>query len=142
MITTSKLTAQKNKMAPATCVVRDLCCRPFHSPNLCYRILRPIGDLIIINRRTVFITRTLATREVRLSPSLSFEVTLNRSDFLLDRLAERRAAPVFLGHRRRRVYVTEYFTPKLAQIIGRDIRFHFGDLIHLKSVLGWRSLGR
>ena len=134
MITISKLTAQKNKMASAMCVIRDSCCRPFHNPNLCYRILRPIGALRIINRRTLFIKWTLATREV--SPSLSFEVTLNRCDFLLDCLA---ASRFFYGRRRRRVYVTEYL--KLAKN-GRDLGFHFGDITHLKSVLCWRSLGR
>ena len=35
--------------------------------------------------------------------------------------------------------ITEYFIPELAQITGRDLGFHFDDLIHLKLVLGWRS---
>ena len=35
--------------------------------------------------------------------------------------------------------ITEYFIPELAKITGRDLGFHFDDLIHLKLVLGWRS---
>ena len=39
-----------------------------------------------------------------------------------------------------RLYVvTEYFIPELVKITGRDLGFHFEDLIHLKLVLGWRS---
>ena len=33
--------------------------------------------------------------------------------------------------------ITEYFIPELAKITGRDLGFHFYDLIHLKLVLGW-----
>ncbi len=56
MITTSKLTAPKNKMAPVTCVVG-------HSVISIYAMTSS-GDLRVINRRTGFSTRTLATREV------------------------------------------------------------------------------
>ena len=59
MITTSKLNAPKNKMAPVTCVVGRSIIPVYaiwHSLTLC--------DLRVINRRTLFSTRTLATREV------------------------------------------------------------------------------
>ena len=64
--------------------------------------------------------------------------------FGTDRLAESRAAPFLLRlrptHTYSRAYViTEYFIPELAKITGRDLVFHFDDLIHLKLVLGWRS---
>ena len=69
---------------------------------------------------------------------------LNRSDILRDRLASRgepRSA-VFAtptADAQLQYVITEYFIPELAKITGRDLGFHFDDLIHLKLVLGWRS---
>ena len=35
--------------------------------------------------------------------------------------------------------LSKYFMPKLAKITGRHLGFRIDDLIHLKSVLYWRS---
>ena len=70
--------------------------------------------------------------------------TLKFRIFDTDRFEESREAPFLLRlwptHTYSRAYVvTEYFIPELVKITGRDLGFHFEDLIHLKLVLGWRS---
>ena len=86
--------------------------------------------------------RTLATREV--DRELAYEViglgTLTFRFFGTDRLAARFLLRLRPTHTYSRAYViAEYFIPELAKITGRDLVFHFDDLIHLKLVLGWRS---
>ena len=105
MITTSKLTAPKNKVAPATCVVGHSIIPIYAMPFLDLKC-----DLRVINRRTLFSTRTLATREVSWTHTRSYrysEVEPFRL-FATDRLAESHTAPFLLRLRPTHTYSRTY----------------------------------